>query len=139
MSVCDAVILRLKFYSATITVRNCQHTKTRQTMYVYRNIEARSRIIVTVKKQCYIFVCLCARVDACMCICARVWVPGRVGVCMRARARSLDCPACDILCRLLWPLAAPHFSTFICVTRDKALRFSETSVTVYQSTRYNIS
>ena len=35
---------------------------------------------------------MCVRV--CGCVCGGVWVPGRVGVSMRSRARSLAYPAC---------------------------------------------
>jgi hypothetical protein len=76
--------------------------RTRQAMYVQRNIKARSRNHFCCGKAISIIywsVCACMRVRACM------WVPGLVGVCMRIRACSLASPArnacapyCDVIC-----------------------------------------
>jgi hypothetical protein len=55
-------------------------------MYVARNIEARSWIIAAVEKQDVLLI-LCVR--ACM------WVPVRVGVCIRVRAYSTANPTCN--------------------------------------------
>jgi hypothetical protein len=64
-----------------------------------RDTQARSRFIVAVRKQYYLLACVC------MLARARMWVPRRVGVCMRISACSPANPArrvygqyCDIIC-----------------------------------------
>ena len=60
-------------------------------------------IVAWKKKKYYILVCVCRLARACVRAC--VWVPGRVGACMRIRAYSLASPArnayepyCDVIC-----------------------------------------
>ena len=79
-----------------------EYSITIQAMYVQCNNEVRSRNNCCCGKAIsitYWSVCACLRVRACM------WVPGRVSVCMRVRARSLAnsarnvyAPYCDIIC-----------------------------------------
>jgi hypothetical protein len=73
-------------------------------MYVIRNIQVRSRIIVAVEKQEILLISLCA--------CARLWIPVR----MRLRACSLanpECNAyasyCDVICGPLSPPVLRHY------------------------------
>jgi hypothetical protein len=65
-------------------------------MYVQRNVEARSRIIVAVEKR---FVCPCVR------------EPRRVGFCMRARACSLAYPAFNAYAPYCHVIYGPSCST----------------------------
>jgi hypothetical protein len=81
-------------------------------MYVQRNIEERSQIIVAEKMQNVLHI----SVHAC------VWMPGFVGVCMSVRVCSLAYPACNaytpycnVICGPLW---LHYFSTFSHKQRD---------------------
>jgi hypothetical protein len=68
-----------------INIGICPYTvrenKTRQAMYVYRNTEARTRSHPCCGKA------LGSLLRICLCVC--VGLPGRVGVCMRARVALL--------------------------------------------------
>jgi hypothetical protein len=86
-------------------------------MYVQRNNEARSRIIVVEEKlyDYYIFVCVCVCVRACgypgawACACACVHVALLIEYAMRIRHIVTSCVA---------PLAPPYFSTLSHKRRD---------------------
>ena len=88
-------------------------------MYVSRNTEARSRNYCCCGKAINITywpVCECLRVYACM------WVPERVGVCMRAclanLARNAYAPYCDVIC-------GPSVSTIFFDIISQTVRFSK--------------
>jgi hypothetical protein len=58
-----------------------------------------------VEKKYYVFVCVCACVPAC------IWLPGRVGVCMRRSACGLDNPACNAYASYCDVICDPSVST----------------------------
>ena len=73
---------------------------TRQAMYVQRNIEARSRIIVAVEKQHFMCVYVCPGAWACACACVHVTLLIQHAIRIR-----------HIVTSLVPPLAPPYFST----------------------------
>ena len=99
--------------------------KTRQAVYVERNIEARLRNHCCCGKAIsitYGSVCACLRVHMCM------WVPGRVDVCMRIHACSLTNPNATrvrhIVTSFVAPRSPPNFSTLShkrCYFRKKVI------------------
>jgi hypothetical protein len=87
-------------FRPTWLIFKLKHCISRPAMYVYRNTEARSRNQCCCGKAIsitYLSVCACLRVRACM------WVPRRVGACMRISTYSLDNPERNAY--------APHYVT----------------------------
>ena len=86
-------------------------------MYVQRNTEAHSRVIVAVEKHYVLLIAL--RVHAC------ILVSGRVGVCMRIRACDLANPACNAYAPYCDVIYGPLFSTVFFDIVSQTVRFSE--------------
>ena len=89
-------------------------------MYVQRNTEAHSRIIVAVEKQYeyYLLVCVCMRARACM------WIRGHMGVCMRISACSLANAACNAYAPYCDVICGPSVSTQFFDIISQTVRFS---------------
>ena len=76
--------LEIWWYFDEVLTSN-KNWRLRHAMYVQRNIEARSRIIIVWKSnKCYWFLCVCARARSCGCV--RGHLSARLNVLVRANA-----------------------------------------------------
>jgi hypothetical protein len=119
-------------------VKILMYTTTRHTIYVYRNIEARSRNCCCcgkAKSIVYWYVCVCVCVYACM------WVPGRVDVSMHTVHIALLIQHATrmrhIVTSFVAPRSAPYFSTLShkrCDFRRKKVTEHKMCVLIFSTT-----